>query len=54
MTRIACVGITVLDRIWYLETLPHQGGKYVASNYREVGGGPAAWQPSRLQSWVRR
>ncbi|KKW50966.1 sugar kinase [Pantoea ananatis] len=42
MTRIACVGITVLDRIWYLETLPHQGGKYVASNYREVGGGPAA------------
>lgn len=42
MTRIACVGIAVLDRIWYLDTLPHQGGKYVANNYREVGGGPAA------------
>jgi len=42
MTRIACVGITVLDRIWYLDTLPSQSGKYVANNYREVGGGPAA------------
>ncbi|MDJ0034673.1 sugar kinase [Pantoea allii] len=42
MTRIACVGIAVLDRIWYLDTLPHQGGKYVANNYREVGGGPAS------------
>lgn len=42
MTRIACVGITVLDRIWYLSDLPREGGKYVANNYREVGGGPAA------------
>ncbi|MWU82375.1 pfkB carbohydrate kinase, partial [Escherichia coli] len=22
MTRIVCVGITVLDRIWYLDDLP--------------------------------
>jgi len=42
MTRIACVGITVLDRIWYLSDLPKEGGKYVANNYTEVGGGPAA------------
>ncbi|WP_024551539.1 sugar kinase [Franconibacter helveticus 513] len=42
MTRIACVGITVLDRIWYLNALPHDGGKYVADNYQETGGGPAA------------
>src|SRR5690606_41290397 len=42
MTRIVCVGITVLDRIWYLSDLPQEGGKYVANNYKEVGGGPAA------------
>lgn len=42
MIRIACVGITVLDRIWYLAELPREGGKYVAKNYTEVGGGPAA------------
>ena len=42
MTRIACVGITVLDRIWYLDDLPREGGKFVAKNYTEVGGGPAA------------
>lgn len=42
MTRIVCVGITVLDRIWYLDDLPKEGGKYVASDYTEIGGGPAA------------
>ncbi|MBB1199352.1 sugar kinase [Enterobacteriaceae bacterium 89] len=42
MIRIACVGITVMDRIYYVEGLPTEGGKYVANNYREVGGGPAA------------
>ena len=42
MTRIVCVGITVLDRIWYLDDLPKEGGKYVAKDYTEVGGGPAA------------
>lgn len=42
MTRIVCVGITVLDRIWYLDDFPKEGGKYVAQNYTEVGGGPAA------------
>ncbi|MFP2241088.1 sugar kinase [Pseudescherichia vulneris] len=42
MIRIACVGITVMDRIYYVGDLPTEGGKYVANNYREVGGGPAA------------
>ena len=42
MTRIVYVGITVLDRIWYLDDLPKEGGKYVAKDYTEVGGGPAA------------
>ncbi|MDX6021360.1 sugar kinase [Scandinavium sp. V105_16] len=42
MIRIACVGITVMDRIYSVGDLPTEGGKYVANNYREVGGGPAA------------
>ncbi|AHG19158.1 sugar kinase [Chania multitudinisentens RB-25] len=42
MTRIACVGITVQDRLYYVEKLPQGGGKFVASDYREIGGGPAA------------
>ncbi len=39
---IACVGITVLDRIQRVSKLPTTGGKYVAKDYFEVGGGPAA------------
>ncbi|EDF4938921.1 ribokinase [Salmonella enterica] len=42
MVRIACVGITVMDRIYYVEGLPTEGGKYVAKRYTKVGGGPAA------------
>lgn len=42
MVRIACVGITVMDCIYYVEGLPTEGGKYVAKRYTEVGGGPAA------------
>ncbi|ELY6214138.1 sugar kinase [Cronobacter dublinensis] len=42
MVRIACVGIAVQDRIYTLDALPNEGGKYVAQHYREVGGGPAA------------
>ena len=42
MTRIACVGIAVQDRLYYLNRLPECGGKFVAQHYREVGGGPAA------------
>ncbi len=39
---IACVGITVLDRIQRVPQLPTTGGKYVATSYTEIGGGPAA------------
>lgn len=39
---IACLGITVLDRVFQVNELPSQGGKYVANNYFEIGGGPAA------------
>lgn len=30
MIRVACVGITVMDRIYYVEGLPTESGKYVA------------------------
>ncbi|MGS3040496.1 ribokinase, partial [Escherichia coli] len=30
MIRVACVGITVMDRICYVEGLPAGSGKYVA------------------------
>ena len=39
---IACVGITVLDRVSRVHKLPAGGGKYVAHDYFEFGGGPAA------------
>lgn len=42
MTRIACVGITVQDRIYSLNNLPDGGGKYQSNQYLETGGGPAA------------
>lgn len=42
MTTLACVGITVEDRLYYLDALPLGGGKYVAGDYQEAGGGPAA------------
>ncbi|MDR9963761.1 hypothetical protein KIF59_08660 [Enterobacter cloacae subsp. cloacae] len=42
MTRIVCVGITVLDRIWYLNDLPKEVGNMSQKDYTEVGGGPAA------------
>ncbi|GHL30589.1 hypothetical protein ECZU26_14140 [Escherichia coli] len=33
MIRVACVGITVMDRIYYVEGLPTESGKYVAKLY---------------------
>jgi sulfofructose kinase len=42
MTRIACVGIAVQDRIYYVNALPEGGGKYQSAQYQETGGGPAA------------
>ncbi|GBU09511.1 6-deoxy-6-sulphofructose kinase [Gammaproteobacteria bacterium] len=40
--KIACIGIAVQDRIYRVESLPTHGGKFVAQDYSEVGGGPAA------------
>lgn len=42
MLKVACVGIAVQDRIYRVEKLPSGGGKNVAQDYFEVGGGPAA------------
>lgn len=42
MLKIACVGIAVLDRLYFLPGLPKEGGKYEAQRYQECGGGPAA------------
>jgi sulfofructose kinase len=39
---ICCLGITVLDRVQRVSKLPTTGGKYVATDYFEIGGGPAA------------
>lgn len=41
-TRIICLGIATLDRVWPVQDLPTGGGKYRASDYLEVGGGMAA------------
>lgn len=40
--KICCVGISTLDRIFTVDALPTEDGKYFASNYKEQGGGPAA------------
>ncbi|WP_114194320.1 sugar kinase [Edaphovirga cremea] len=42
MLKIACIGIAVQDRLYYVEQLPDASGKFVAQDYREIGGGPAA------------
>ncbi|OBW95489.1 sugar kinase [Gallibacterium salpingitidis] len=42
MSKIACIGIAVQDRIYYVDHLPSASGKFVAHSYQEVGGGPAA------------
>ena len=40
--KICCVGIAVQDRIFSVEELPHEEGKFFANNLKEQGGGPAA------------
>lgn len=42
MTKIACIGIAVQDRIYSVNALPTSGGKYQSNQYQETGGGPAA------------
>ncbi len=42
MTRVACVGLAVLDLVFEVPTLPSGPGKNFARDLRHVGGGPAA------------
>lgn len=41
-TRVVCCGMGALDRAFVLPELPAAPGKYIASAYRERGGGMAA------------
>lgn len=41
MICVVCVGIIVMDCIYYVEGLLMESGKYVVRNYMEVGGGLA-------------
>lgn len=54
MVRIACVGITVMDRIYYVEGLPTEGGKYVAKRYTEVAAGLRRPLPWLRRNWAHR
>ena len=40
--RVSCVGVAVLDFIYYVESLPTSDGKIVAHSLKESGGGMAA------------
>lgn len=40
--NILCVGISTLDRVWLVDSLPTGGGKFRAHDYLELGGGMAA------------
>lgn len=42
MVSVICVGIAVLDEIFAVEAIPAKPGKFFASDYRSIGGGPAS------------
>jgi sulfofructose kinase len=42
MVSVICVGIAVLDEIFAVGEIPTRPGKYFASDYRSIGGGPAS------------
>lgn len=42
MTAVLCVGLAVVDHLFHVDSLPQKPGKHFASEYRQVGGGPAA------------
>ena len=58
--RVSCVGVAVLDFIYYVESLPTSDGKIVAHSLKESGGGMAANAASAisrlggLSSWFGR
>jgi len=42
MTSVVCLGIAVQDMVFAVDALPSGGGKLVAGDLAEVGGGCAA------------
>jgi sulfofructose kinase len=42
MTRVVCIGVAVLDKIFTVDAIPPERTKVFARSYREIGGGPAA------------
>ncbi|MBE0531815.1 MAG: ribokinase [Rhodospirillales bacterium] len=42
MVSVICLGIAVLDEIFAVREIPTRPGKYFASDYRSIGGGPAS------------
>jgi sulfofructose kinase len=40
--RVICVGLAVMDQIYTVERLPETPTKHFATDFREIGGGPAA------------
>jgi sulfofructose kinase len=40
--HLICVGNSTLDRVWLIDSLPSGGGKFLAHDYLELGGGMAA------------
>lgn len=41
-TAVLCVGIAVMDQVYAVDPMPARPAKHFASDYLEVGGGPAA------------
>ncbi|RJE89116.1 PfkB family carbohydrate kinase [Paracoccus onubensis] len=39
---VICLGLTAMDHVWMVESLPHQAGKTRAGDYGSGGGGMAA------------
>ena len=42
MSRVICVGIAVMDKIFGVAEIPTEATKVFATSYKEIGGGPAA------------
>lgn len=42
MSRVVCVGIAVMDKIFGVTEIPIEPTKVFAKSYKEIGGGPAA------------
>jgi hypothetical protein len=54
MTRIVCVGITVLDRIWYLDDLPKKVGNMSQKTIRKWAAARRQRRQWRRRNWARK